>query len=223
MTLDLDLGVPLTLTENTTSQLTLASNPYSYEMVDTLLAAKQNSISVSSVSGSSLLSGTVLKRLDFDTSDFSVSDSGHALNVSISGKQDTISSSPGAGEGERKDLWSGSIIRCLEFFPSNVFSTLTGSDNINVTLDLSSYATTAAVNTAISTATTSKQDSLQWLSATGTPMIDPTTLNVLRLDASPPLSINLQKLAAQFSWQATLIRKVKETVATGRRVKICSR
>jgi hypothetical protein len=89
--------------------------------------------------------------------------------VSIVGKQDTISASPGNGEGERIDLWNSSAgyVRCLEFFPSNVFSTLTGSDNINITLDLSSYATTAAVTSAIATAGTSKQDSLQWLSATG--------------------------------------------------------
>jgi hypothetical protein len=74
-----------------------------------------------------------------------------------------------------------------------VFSTLTGSDNINVTLDLSSYATTASVNSAIATANTSKQDSLQWLSATGTPVIDPSTLNVLRITATAPLSVNMQE------------------------------
>jgi hypothetical protein len=130
----------------------LASNSYSYGMVDTLLAAKQNSLSVSSVTGSSLLSGTVLKRLDFDTGDFSVSDSGHALNVSITGKQDSISASPGSGEGERIDLWNSSAgyVRCLEFFPSNVFSTLTGSDNINVSLDLSAYALTSSVTLLLS-------------------------------------------------------------------------
>jgi hypothetical protein len=142
-----------------------------------------------------LLNGTILKRPDFDTGDFNVSDSGHALNVSITGKQDSLINSTGGGEGERVDLWNGSAgwVRCLEFFPSNVFSTLTGSDNINVTLDLSSYATTAAVTSAISTANTSKQDSLQWLSATGTPVIDPTSLNVLRLTAHAPLSVNLQE------------------------------
>ena len=195
VTLDIALGVPLTLTENTTGQLTLASNSYSYGKVDTFLAAKQNALSVSSVTGSSLLSGTVLKRLDFDTGDFNVSDSGHALNVSITGKQDSLINSTGAGEGERIDLWNGSAgwVRCLEFFPSNVFSTLTGSDNINVTLDLSSYATTAAVNSAIATANTSKQDSLQFLSATGTPVIDPSTLNVLRITANAPLSVNMQE------------------------------
>ena len=46
VTLDVALGVPLSLRENTPGKLTLASNSYSYGMVDTLLAAKQKQNSV---------------------------------------------------------------------------------------------------------------------------------------------------------------------------------
>ena len=161
-------------------------------MVVTLLAATQNSISVSSVTGSSLLNGTILKRLDLDTGDFSVSDSGHALNLSITGKQDSLVSSTGAGEGERIDLWNSGAkwIRCLEFFPSNVFSRLTGSDAINGTLDTSAFSTAASLTSGLA----GEKDSLQFLTATGTSMIDPSTLSVLRLTADAPLSVNLQEV-----------------------------
>ena len=143
VTLDIALGVPLTLTENTTGELTLASNSYSYGMVDTLLAAKQASLSVSAVTGSSLLSGTVLKRLDIGTR-LQVSDSGHALNISASGLQTEIANSPGAGSGGRIDLWNNAsnYVKCMEFFssPTGLWSTLSGSDAINCTLDLSAFA-----------------------------------------------------------------------------------
>ena len=80
-------------------------------------------------------------------------------------------------------------IRCLEFFPSNVFGTLTGSDAINVTLDTSAFSTAASLTSGLA----GKQNSLQWLSATGTPVIDASTLNVIRLTADAPLSVNLQE------------------------------
>ena len=153
VTLDIALGVPLTLTENTTGELTLASNSYSYGMVDTLLAAKQNSLSVSSVTGSSLLSGTVLKRLDIGTG-LQVSDSGYALNISASGLQTEIANSPGAGSGGRIDLWNNAsnYVKCLEFFsnPTGLWSTLSGSDAINCTIDLSAFALTSSVTLLLS-------------------------------------------------------------------------
>ena len=61
--LNLSLGVPLQMAENTTGELTLTSNSYAYTQVDTLLAAKQAALSVSAVSDSTLLNGTVLKRI----------------------------------------------------------------------------------------------------------------------------------------------------------------
>ena len=71
---------------------------------NSLLLAKHSLLTVSGVSGSSLLNGgQILKRIDF-SSDFSVQDSGHALNVSVLGKQDTLINITGAGEGERIDL-----------------------------------------------------------------------------------------------------------------------
>ena len=71
---------------------------------------------------------------------------------------------------------------------------------------LASYATTSAVTAAIATSASAsyldavaftntqvatKQDSLQWLAATGTAFINPTDLNVRKIQANPPLSINL--------------------------------
>jgi hypothetical protein len=78
--INLSLGVPLVMSESTTGQLELTSNSYSSSMTDTLLAQKQASLVVSNVSGSSLLSGSVLKRVDVGTG-LSLSDSGHALTL----------------------------------------------------------------------------------------------------------------------------------------------
>ena len=99
--------------------------------------------------------------------------------------------STGAGEGERIDLWNSGAkwVRCLEIFPSGVFSTQTGSDNINITLDTSAFSTAASLTSGLA----GKQNSLQWRSATGTPLIDPSTLNGLRLTANAPLSVNIQE------------------------------
>ena len=49
------------------------------------------------------MTGEVLKRIDF-ASNLSVSVSGHALNVSITGLQDSLVNSTGAGKEERIDL-----------------------------------------------------------------------------------------------------------------------
>ena len=186
----LHVAGPLSLTEATAGQLLLTNTAYTQSATDSLLLAKQPALTVSGVTGSSLLNGQILKRLDFH-SVFSVSDSGHALNISASGLQESLINSTGAGEGERIDLWNSGAkwVRCLEFFPSNVFSTATGSDNINVTSDTSSFVSTTSLTTGLA----GKQKSLQWLAATGTPFSDESTLNVLKLTASAPLSVNLQQ------------------------------
>ena len=90
--LNLSLGVPLQMAENTTGELTLSSNSYAYTQVDTLLAAKQAALSVSAVAGSTLLNGTTLKRIAAGTG-LSIADSGHALtlNADLSSKQDALS------------------------------------------------------------------------------------------------------------------------------------
>ena len=78
---------------------TTVQSLYTITQVDALLLLKQDLLSVSAVSGYSLLyNNTVLKRLDF-SSEFTVTDS---------------------------------------------------NDNINIDIDLSSYATTTAVNTLLS-------------------------------------------------------------------------
>lgn len=46
---------------------------------------------------SKLLNGQVLKRLDFESKDSSVTDSGHALFVAVTDKQDTLVNATGAG------------------------------------------------------------------------------------------------------------------------------
>ena len=140
----------MSLTEATSGQLLLTNTAYSQASVDSLLLAKQPALTVSGVQGDSLLNGQVLKRLDFD-SVFSVSDLGHALNISASGLQESLINSTGNSEGERIDLWNGSAkwIRCLEFFPRNIFSCQTGSDNINVNLDLSGYTTATTLAAAV--------------------------------------------------------------------------
>ena len=206
-------GSSLSLTEATAGQLLVTSTAYTANATNTLLSAKQNALTVSSVTGSSLLSGTVLKRLNFDTGDFSVSDSGHALNVSLasagvtlSDVEDMINGNPTANASNLVPLWStyNSYLQKLRLANPNgsVLSdsgsliTLTLADfqiASQVTAQLQSYATTTAVNSAIATANTSKQDSLQWLSATGTPLIDPSNLNVMRLTANTPLSVNIQE------------------------------
>ena len=86
------LGVPLQIAENNTGELTLTSNSYSYQMVDTLLNAKQAALSVSAVAGSTLLNGTTLKRIAAGTG-LSIADSGHALTLTadLSSKQDALS------------------------------------------------------------------------------------------------------------------------------------
>ena len=121
----LHVAGPLSLTEATAGQLLLTNTAYTQSATDSLLLAKQPALTVSGVSGNSLLNGQVLKRLDFD-SVFSVSDSGHALNISASGLQESLVNSSGAGENERINLWnSGSKwIRCLEFFSRDIFSCL---------------------------------------------------------------------------------------------------
>ena len=148
-------------------------------MLQTLLSAKQNTLSVSSVTGSSLLNGTILKRLNFDTgdSDFSVSDSGHALSVSLatagvtlSDVEDMINGNTTANASNLLPLWSSynSWLQKLRLANPNGSSlsdtgslvTLTLADyqtSTQVTAQLQSYATTAAVTSAIATATSSNR------------------------------------------------------------------
>ena len=80
---------PLSFTEATNGQLLLTNTAYTQSAVDSLLLLKQPALTVSGVTMSSLLNGQVLKRLDFD-SVFSVSDSGHALNISAPGALERI-------------------------------------------------------------------------------------------------------------------------------------
>ena len=80
--LNISLGAPLSMTESQTGELTLTSNSYSYQMTDTLLNAKQATLRVSSVSGSTLLNGTILKRIVAGTR-ISIADSGHALTLTV--------------------------------------------------------------------------------------------------------------------------------------------
>ena len=209
-------GSSLSLTEATSGQLLVTSTAYTANATDTLLSAKQNALTVSSVTGSSLLSGsgTILKRLNFDTGDFSVSDSGHALSVSLttagislSDVEDMINGNTTANASNLVPLWSSynSWLQKLQLVSPNGSSSLSDTGSLitltladyqtgsQVTTQLQSYASTAAMTSAIATATSSKQDSLQWLSATGVACVDPTTLNVLRLNVSTPLSINVQE------------------------------
>ena len=69
-------------------------------MVDTLLAAKQATLQVSAVAGSSLLgSSSVLKRVAVSGTGLSITDSGHALTITqdLSTKQDLLSVNASAG------------------------------------------------------------------------------------------------------------------------------
>ena len=110
--LNTSLGVPLQMAENTTGQLELLSNSYSSSMSDTLLAQKQASLVVSNVSGSSMLSGNVLKRIDVGTN-LSLADSGHALTLTntldISTKQDALTIPTSASGTPCIDMPAGTI------------------------------------------------------------------------------------------------------------------
>ena len=213
--LSTSLGVPLQMAENNTGELTLTSNSYSYQMVDTLLAAKQATLSVSSVAGSTLLNGTTLKRIAAGDG-IAINDSGHSLELSSN-----LAVDASAGGTPVVDLRSdgSQIVRKLDLHSSNssqivqmsssggrILLTTDGHTKAEVASLLSSYATTAAMTAAISTQASAsyldavtytnnqvsgKQDSLQWLASTGTAFINSSDLNVRRLQANAPVSINI--------------------------------
>ena len=100
--------------ENNTGELTLTSHSYAYTQVDTLLAAKQAALSVSSVSGSSLINGTILKRMAAGT-ELSIADSGHGLTLTadLSSKQDALSLNASASGQPAIDM-DHDIVRKLD-------------------------------------------------------------------------------------------------------------
>ena len=132
-------------------QLLVTSISYAASPLDAKLATKKNGLSLSVVAGSSLLTSQILKRIDFESSDFSTSDEGHSLNVSTVGKQGTLINSARAAEGERIGPWSDAAkwIKCLGDFPSNAFRTQAGSDAINLTLHALSVTTAVSLAAAL--------------------------------------------------------------------------
>ena len=153
--LNTSLGVPLQMAENA-GVLTLTSNAYSYQMVDTLLAAKQATLSVSSVSGSTLLNGTTLKRIAVAGTGLSISDSGHALTLTqdLSSKQDALTIPTSASGTPCIDMPAG-VIRKFQTSGDGIISMSTV--NSGQTIDIAADGYTKAQITAY---LAGKQDTL---------------------------------------------------------------
>ena len=162
------------MVENNTGELTLTSNSYSYQMTDTLLNAKQAALSVSSVSGSSLLSGSVLKRIAAGTG-LSIADSGHALmltnTLDWSTKQDVLQVNASAGGTPVIDMGNNTVRKLetsgdaiVQLSTQNAGATLRlscdGHTKARIATLLSSYATTSSV-----TADTATSASASYLDA----------------------------------------------------------
>ena len=134
-------------------------------MVDTLLNAKQAALSVSSVSGSSLLSGSVLKRVAAGNG-ISITDSGHSLELSS-----RLAVNASAGGTPVIDLRSdgSQVVRKLDVHGSNgsqivqlstsggrMLLTTDGHTQAEIASLLSSYATTSSVTADIATSASAK-------------------------------------------------------------------
>ena len=153
--LNLSLGVPLQMAENTSGELTLTSNSYAYTQVDTLLAGKQAALSVSSVSGSTLLNGTILKRIAAGTG-LSIADSGHALTltVDLSSKQDALSLNASASGQPVIDM-DHDIVRKLDTAGDNIVTISQANSGATLRFTCDGYT-----KSQITTYLAAKQDTL---------------------------------------------------------------
>jgi hypothetical protein len=138
--INLSLGAPLVMSETTTGQLELISTSYSSSMTDTLLAAKQAELTVSAVSGSSLLNGTILKRIAVSGTGLSIADSGHALTLTqdLSSKQDALTIPASASGTPCLDLSSGrTTVRKFQTSGDSIISmsTINSGETIDIAAD----------------------------------------------------------------------------------------
>jgi len=136
--INLTLGAPLVMSETTTGQLELISTSYSSSVTDTLLAAKQASLTVSAVAGSSLLNGAVLKRIAVSGTGLTISDSGHALTLTqdLSSKQDALTIPASATGTPCIDMPAG-VIRKFQTSGDSIISmsTVNSGQTIDIAAD----------------------------------------------------------------------------------------
>ena len=127
-------------------------------MTDTLLAAKQAALSVSSVSGSTLLNGTILKRIAVSGTGLSISDSGHALTLTqdLSSKQDTLTIPASASGTPCLDLSSGrTTVRKFQTSGDSIISMSTVNSGETIQISGDGYT-----KSQITTYLSGKQDTL---------------------------------------------------------------